>query len=117
MLQTRTPDRPKYTQPHPGLEAKMTGAAGTVFAWHHLPLTARTQDIQDAVHDRAVRHARSPVHARWLVERQDRFDLRPQVIRYLAESIPPLGLSSHRRVLHDLTMILSALTKVAREGF
>ena len=117
MLKTGAPDGPKDTRPHPSLEAQMAGAAGAVFARHHLPLTASAQDIQNAVHDRAVRYAGSPVHARRFVQRQDRFDLCPQVIRYLAESIPLLGFLTHHMVLHDLTMILSVLTNVDRERF
>jgi len=117
MLQTHAPDFLEEARPHPGLEAQMAGAAGTVFARYHLPLAAGAQDIQHAIENDAVGHRRPPIAPRWLVGRQDRFDQVPQVIRDLAESIPLLGFSTHRIVLHDVTMLLSALTNEEREGF
>ena len=117
MLEALAPDRPEDARPYPGLETQMAGAAGTVFARHHLPLAPRPQDVEDAVHDRAVGYTRAPVQAWRLVQRQDRFDHFPQVIRYLAESTPPFLCSTHRMALPDLTMILAGLTSVDREGF
>jgi hypothetical protein len=117
MFQALAPDRLEDAGPYPGLEAQMAGAARTVFARHHLPLATRPQDVKDAVHDRAIGYARPPVQAWWLVQRQDRFDHFPQVIRYLAESTPPFSCSTHRMALHDLTMILAVLTNLDRGRF
>lgn len=117
MLQTYPPDSLEDACPHPGLEAQVTGTAGTILARDHFPLAAGAQDIQDTVEHRAVRHRRPTVGARRFVGWQDGFDQVPQVIGNLAESIPLLGFSAHRIVLQDVTMLLSALTNDKREGF
>lgn len=117
MLQTHAPDPLEDACPHPRLEPQMAGAAGTVFARDHLPLAAGAQDVQDAVEHGTVRHTGPTVGPEGLVGWQDGFDQFPQVIRDFAESIPPLVISAHRIVLHDVTMLLSALTSHEREGF
>ena len=117
MLKTHTPDPLEEACPHPRLESQMAGAAGTVFARYHLPLATGAQDVQDAVEHGTVRHARPTVGSRRLVGWQDGFDQFPQVIRDLAESVPLLGSLTHRIVLHDVTMFLSALTQPELEGF
>lgn len=82
----------------------MTRTAGTVLVRHHLPLTTRAQDVQNAVEHDTIGHAGPTVGSEWLVGRQDGFDQFPQFVRNLAESIPLRRFSSHRMVLHDLTM-------------
>jgi len=117
MLQAHAPDAFENARSHPGLEPQMARTAGTVLAGNHLPLAARAQDEQNAVEHGAIQHAWSTVGPQRLVGRQDGFDQFPQVIRNLAESIPLLRFSAHRQVLHDYTMLVSALTCTSREGF
>lgn len=117
MFQTHAPDPLEDACPHPRLESQMAGAAGTVFARDHLPLAAGAQDVQDAVEHGTVRHAGPTVCPEGFLGWQDGFDQFPQVIRDLAESIPLLTLLTHRVVLHDVTMLLSALTHREHEGF
>ena len=117
MLQAHAPDAFENARSHPGLEPQMARAAGTVLVGNHFPLAARAQDVQDAIEHGAIRHARSAIGSGRLVGRQDGFDQVPQIIRNLAESIPLLGSSVHRIVLHDVTMCVSALTTTSREGF
>ena len=117
MFQTDAPDSLEDAGSHPGLETPMTRAAGAILARDHLPLASGAQDIQDAIENRVVRHAWPTVGPRRLVGWQDGFDQVPQVIRNLAESTPLLRFLAHRIVLHDVTMLLSALTTRKREGF
>ena len=117
MLQAHSPDAFEDARSHPVLEPQMARAAGTVLARNHLPLASGTQNEQDAVEDGPVGYLWPPVGSGRLVGRQDEFDQFPQVIRNLAESIPLLRFSAHRQVLHDFTMLVSALTGTSREGF
>lgn len=117
MLQAHAPDAFENARSYPGLEPQMARAAGTVLVGNHLPLASRAQNEQDAVEDGPVEHPRPAVGSQRLVRRQDGFDQFPQVIRNLAESIPLLRFSEHRQVLHDVTMLVSALTCTSREGF
>jgi len=117
MLQAHSPEAFENARSHPGLEPQMARAAGTVLARNHLPLAAGSQHEQDAVEHGPIGHLRPPVGSERLVGRQDGLDQFPQVIRYLAESIPLLRSSAHRQVLHDVTMLVSALTGTSREGF
>lgn len=117
MIQTHAPDSREQTRAYPRLESQMTRAAGTVLVRNHLPLTTGAQDVQNAVEHNTVEHAGPTVGSGWFVGRQDGCDQLPQFIRNLAESIPLRRLSSHRMVLHDLTMHKSALTESRREGF
>ena len=117
MLQANAPDAFEDSHSYPGLEAQMTGAAGTVQAWDHLPLAAGAQHVKDPVEDRTVQHPRPAVGAGRFVRWQDGFDQFPQVIGNFAESIPLLPYCTHREVLPDFTMILSALTYETDEGF
>lgn len=117
MLQTDAPDSFEDARPHPGLEVQVTGAARTVLARDHLPLAARTENVQDTVEDGPVRNPWPTVGSGRLVGRQDGFDQVPQIIRNLAESIPLLRFLAHRIVLHDVTMLVSALATRKREGF
>jgi len=97
MFQTHASDAFEDAGPHPGLKPQVTGAAGNVLPGHHLPLAGGPQDIENPVEHRAVRHARSAIVPGRLVGRQQRFDQIPQFIRNLAESVPLLGFSSHRK--------------------
>ncbi len=117
MFQAHAPDSFEDARPHPGLETQVTGAARTVLARDHLPLAARTENVQDTVEDGPVRNPRPTVGCGRFVGRQDGFDQVPQVIRNLAESIPLFRFSTHRQVLHDFTMLSSALTYETDEGF
>jgi len=117
MLQARPPNPLEDARPRPSLQAQVTRAAGAVLTRDHLPLATGAQDIQDAVEDGAVRHPGPAVGPRGFVGRQDGFDQVPQVIRNLAESIPLLGSCVHPKVLRDVTMLVSALTNLEREGF
>lgn len=117
MLQAHAPDAFENARSYPGLEPQMARAAGTVLAGNHLPLASRAQNEQDAVEDSPVGHPRPAVGSQRLVGRQDGFDQVPQIIRNLTESIPLLRFSAHRQVLHDFTMLVSALTCMSREGF
>ena len=117
MLQAYAPDTFENARSYPGLEPQMARAAGTVLAGNHLPLAARAQNVQDTIEHGAIRYAGSAIGSGWFVGRQDGFDQVPQIIRNLAESIPLLGLLAHRIVLHDVTMLVSALTCRNREGF
>lgn len=117
MLQAHAPDAFENARSYPGLEPQMARAAGTVLAGNHLPLASRAQNEQDAVEDGPVGHPRPAVGSQRLVGRQDGFDQVPQIIRNLTESIPLLRFSAHRQVLHDYTMLVSALTCTSREEF
>ena len=117
MSQAHTPDSLEDARPYPGLETQVTGAAGTVLARDHLPLAAGSQDIENTVEHGTVQDPRPTIGPRRLVGRQDGLDQFPQVIRNLAESIPLLGFLAHRIVLHDVTMLVSALTNEKHEGF
>src|SRR3989304_3442501 len=96
MVQAHAPDSFEDAGPHPGLKPQVAGAPGTVLPRNHLPLTAGSQDVENAVEHRAVRHTRSPVGPRRLVGWQKGFDQLPQVLGNLTESVPLLGFSSHR---------------------
>jgi len=117
MLQARSPDPFEDARPCPGLKTQVTRAARAVLTRDHLPLATGAQDIQDAVENGTVRHPWAAVGPRGFVGRQDGFDQVPQVIRNLAESIPLLCFGTHRKVLRDVTMLVSALTNLEREGF
>ena len=119
MLQTDAPDSLEDARPHPGLETQVTRAAGTVLGRDHLPLAPGSQDVKDTVEDGPVRHPRPTVGSGRFVARQGGFDQAPQVIRNLAESTPLLlrRFFAHRIILHDVTMLVSALTNEKREGF
>ena len=106
MLQTYAPDAFEDARSHPGLKPQMARAAGTVLAGNHLPLAACAQDIENAVEHGAIQHAGTAIGTGRFVGRQHGFDPFPQVIRNLAESIPLLGCSTHRVVLHDVTMLM-----------
>ena len=116
MLLAHAPDSFEDAGPYPGLESQVTGTAGAILAWDHLPLAAGPQDIENAVEDRTVRHAWPTVGPGRLVGRQHGFDQVPQGVGNLAESVPPLRFSSHR-VSSMTTMLSSVLTTNPREGF
>ena len=117
MFQAHTPDSLKDARPDPGLETKVTGAAGAVLARDHLPLTAGAENIQNTIEHDAVRTTGPAIGPGRFVGRQDGFDQIPQAIRNLAESIPLLAFLTHRIVLHDFTMLISALPNEKHEGF
>lgn len=117
MPQARSPDPLEEARPCPSLQTQVTRAAGAILTRDHLPLAAGAQDIQDAVEDGTVRHPGPAVGPRGLVRRQDGLDQVPQFIRNLVESIPLLCFGTHRKVLPDVTMLVSALTNLEREGF
>src|SRR3972149_6500963 len=70
MFQAHAPDSLEEAGPHPGLKPQVAGAAGTVLLRNHLPLTAGSQNVENAVEHGAVRHARSTVGPGRLVGRQ-----------------------------------------------
>lgn len=117
MLQADAPDVFEDSHAHPSLEAQVTGAAGTVLARNHLPLTSGAQYVKDAIEHGTVQHRRPAIGAAWFVRRQDGFDQVPQVIGNLAESIPLRFFRTHRQVLHDFTIKSSATMHEAVEGF
>ena len=117
MLQAHPPDALEDTRPGPGLEAQVTGTAGTILAGNHLPLATGPQDVQDAVEYGPIGYRWPAIGARRLVGGQDGFDQFPQLVRNLAESIPLLGFLTHRNVLHDVTIAISVNRKLKHEGF
>jgi len=117
MLQTGAPNPLEDAGPHPGLEAQMARAPGTVLGRNHLPLATRAQNIEDAVEHGAVRYPWPTIGPGRFVGRQDGFDPVPQVFGNLAESIPLFRFPTHRTSSNDVTMLLSALANRKREGF
>ena len=96
MLQADAPDSFEDAGLYPGLEAQVTGTAGTVLPGNHFPLAAGPQDIENAVEDGTVRYSWPTVGPGRFVGRQQWFDPVPQVVGNLKESVPLLGFSSHR---------------------
>jgi len=117
MFQAHPPDSLEDARPYPGLETQVTSAAGTVLARDHLPLAAGSENVENTVEHGTVQNPRPTIGPRRFVRWQDGLDQFPQVIRNLAESIPLLRFLAHRIVLHNVTMLVSALANEKREGF
>jgi len=77
MLQAHAPDSFEEAGTHPGLESPVAGASRTVLPRHHFPLATGSQDIENAVENRAVGHPGPTIGPRRLIGGKDGLDQVP----------------------------------------